>query len=111
MFKEQQKSDPDAYFRDAMHRFCEIALTNGVKPVVLHTPVQTDLENGVDGAVLPAKRSVAQKLNIPLVDPSAEIKEKVGSLYLEADPVHLNAEGNEIVARQLSDALLTLLRK
>jgi lysophospholipase L1-like esterase len=111
MFKEQQKTDPDAYFREAMLRFCEIALTNGVKPVVLHTPVQTDLEKGLDGAVLPAKRSVAENLNIPLVDPSAEIKEKLGSLYLEADPVHLNAEGNEIIARHLSDALLTLLRK
>ena len=111
MFKEQQKSDPDAYFRDVIDRFCQIAITNGVKPLVLHTPVQTDLEKGVDGAVLPSKRQIAQKLNIPLVDPTAEMKEKAGSLYLEADPVHYNASGSEIIARHLSEALLTFLRK
>jgi lysophospholipase L1-like esterase len=111
MFKEQQKSDPDAYFREAIQKFCEIALTNGVNPLLLHTPVQTDLEKGVDGPVLPSKRQVAEKLNLPLVDPSAEIKEKAGSLYLEADPVHFNAEGNEILASRLSETLLKLLRK
>jgi len=111
MFKEQQKSDPDAYFREVIERFCQIAITNGVKPLVLHTPVQTDLEKGVDGAVLPSKRQVAQKLNVPLVDPTEEMKDKTGSLFLEADPVHYNAAGSEIIARHLSDALLTLLRK
>ena len=111
MFKDQQKSDPDAYFRDAISRFCQIALTNGVQPVILHTPVQTDLEKGVEGPVLPSKREVAARLNVPFVDPSAEIKEKTASLYLDADPVHFNAQGNEIIARHLSETLLTFLRK
>ena len=111
MFKEQQKSDPDAYFREAIQRFCEIAITNGVKPVVLHTPVQTDLKNGVEGPVVPSKREIADKLKIPFVDPSTEMKAKADSLYLEADPVHFNAEGSEIIARELSEALLNLIRK
>ena len=30
-------------------------------------------------------------------------------LYLDADPVHLNAQGNQIVARQLFDVISPLM--
>jgi lysophospholipase L1-like esterase len=111
LFKEQQKKDPDAYFRDAIQRFCEIALTNGIKPVILHTPNLTDLEKGLDGAVLPSKKLISEKLNVPLVDPTADLKSGGVSLYLEADPVHFNAEGNKIVAARLSEVILSMVKK
>jgi lysophospholipase L1-like esterase len=110
LFAEQQKSDPDRFFREAIKEFCEIALTNKIQPVLLHIPRLTDLEAGTEDNVLKSKRQISESLHVPLVDCSARLRPKGKMLYLEADPVHLTAEGNEIVAQCLEATLKTMIK-
>jgi lysophospholipase L1-like esterase len=44
------------------------------------------------------------------VDTTAELSPEARTTYLEADPVHLNAAGNAIVARKLIPVLLPSAR-
>lgn len=104
LFKEQQQSDPDALFRDAIEQMCETALTNGVKPVLLYLPQAGELESSAATSVLKAKRAISEKLGVPLVNVSADVKPEGKALYLDADPVHFNARGNELIARRLTEA-------
>lgn len=111
MFKDQQKDDPEGYFRDAIEKFCKVARENNVTPIILHTPVLTDLESNFESSVHRAKKQVAERLNVPLVDPTAQIQPQAVNLYLEADPVHFNFEGNKILAQQLSESFKSILSK
>jgi lysophospholipase L1-like esterase len=105
LFKEQQQSDPDAVFRDAIQGLCELALTNGVRPVLLYIPILTDLEAGRTNRIALLKRGIAERLQLPFLDFTADIAPGGAKLYLDADPVHLNAEGNRIVAQRLVETL------
>lgn len=105
LFKEQQQKDPDAVFRSAIEGVCALALSNAIKPVLLYLPTATDLNLGDSNAVLRVKREVSRKLQVALVDVTSELAPAAKELYLEADPVHLNARGNDIVARQLLQAV------
>src|SRR5207248_1259227 len=49
--------------------------------------------------------AVELKLNIPLVDPTTNLRKGSESLYLEGDPIHLNVEGNRILAEALFNAV------
>ena len=51
------------------------------------------------------KREVAEKWSIPLVNPAHELQSGGKDFYLEADPVHLNYRGNQIIARALFDTV------
>lgn len=104
MFKEQQQNDPDALFRGAIQGLCELAQRHGVKPVLLFQPVLGDLSSTNLSRVLVVKRAVAEKLHVPLVDITPEVSSEGKALYLDADPVHLNARGNEIISRKLFEA-------
>lgn len=108
LFKEQQQKDPDTVFRDAIEEVCTLAQREGVKPVLLYLPMLDELESNEPSSILKIKRNISQRLNVPLVDISADFKEKGKELYLEADPVHPNARGNEIVAGRLFDTLTNL---
>jgi lysophospholipase L1-like esterase len=55
--------------------------------------------------VLAAKLGASAKLSVPLVDLTPELAAGGKVLYLEADPVHLNAAGNAIVARRLFESI------
>jgi len=51
---------------------------------------------------------VSRKLNVPLVDLTAEVQAGGNALYLEADPVHFNEAGNAIIARKLFEIVSPL---
>jgi len=110
LFKEQQQKDPDAFFRDAIEQLCLLAISNNVRPVLLYMPILTDLKKPAEThKTLLAKMRVGQALNVPLVDVSPEIAPKADSLYLDADPVHFNVTGNEIIARKLFETVCKVL--
>lgn len=109
LFKEQQQKDPDAFFKQHIDALCQTALTNGVKPVLIYIPMLTDLEEGKTSSVQKAKAGTAQRLGIPFLDFTDDLKPQGKSLYLDADPVHLNVAGNEIVARRLLETLSSLV--
>ena len=52
------------------------------------------------------KRAVHQSLGVPLVDMTPDLKP---SLYLEADPVHLDVAGSQMVADKLFETLTDLV--
>lgn len=109
LFKAEQQKDPDALFRSAMENLCRLARTNGVKPVLLFLPTVGDLNATNTSSVLKEKRLVHEELNVPLVDLTPELKPQGKALYLEADPAHLNAGGNEIIAEKLFQTLTNLV--
>jgi len=47
------------------------------------------------------KRDSVARLGVPLVEATAALLLRGKALYLDADPVHFNAEGNAIVARKI----------
>jgi hypothetical protein len=105
LFKEQQLEDPDRVFRESIQRLCLTAETNGVQPVLLHIPTLSDLGPTNESLGLRVKRAVAGQLDSPLVDLTDDLKPGGKSLYLDADPVHLNAQGNLIVSKRLLETL------
>jgi len=110
-FKEQQQNDPDAVFRSAIEDLCRTAQSNGVQPVVLFLPTLDELSSTNQSRVLVVKQSVSAKLGVPLVDLTRDLAAGGKSLYLEADPVHLNAAGNSIVASRLFERVTNGLAK
>jgi lysophospholipase L1-like esterase len=105
LFKEQQQKDPDVFFRKHIEALCALALTNRVQPILLYLPTLDSLNSSETNRVLQANLQVSQQLQVPLVDMTSDLKPKGSGLYLEADPVHLNAPGNEVVARRLLTTL------
>ncbi|MCL4786371.1 MAG: SGNH/GDSL hydrolase family protein [Verrucomicrobia bacterium] len=104
-FKEQQQEDPDRVFREAIQVLCQMARSNGVEPLVLFLPTVTDLDSTNESRVLRVKREVAERLGVPLLDLTPDLAGAGKELYLEADPVHLNARGNRIVAERLWESM------
>jgi lysophospholipase L1-like esterase len=111
LFKEQQQTDPNAVFRTAIENLCRLAQTNGVNPVLLYIPTANDLNLTNTPAVQEVKTRVHDHLNVPLVDLTEDLKPQGKALYLEADPVHLNSPGNEIVARRLFETMTNLMAR
>ena len=105
LFKEQQQSDPNALFRDAIQGICDLARSRGVQPILLFQPALGDLSSTNASPVLVVKRGVAERSGVPLVDLTAELQTEGKALYLDADPVHLNARGNEIISRRLFEKM------
>jgi lysophospholipase L1-like esterase len=110
LFKEQQQQDPNAEFRAAIEELCRLAQNNGVKPVLLYLPMVNDLNATETPAILKMKQAVHEAMNVPLVDLTSNLRTDGKALYLEADPVHLNARGNEIVGRRLFETLQDLIK-
>ncbi len=109
LFKEAQKSDPDAFFKKAIEEFCALAKSKGVRPVVIFIPILYDLKAGTVTNVQKAKREICERLGVPFIDFTDDLKKDADSYYLDADPVHLNVKGNEWVARRLADRLAGLI--
>ena len=108
LFKEQQQKDPDAFFRQHIEAFCQLAHSNKVQPVLVFIPTLDQLGTNETSNVLKAKTQVSQRFNVPLVDATADLKPRAQELYLDADPVHLNVPGNEILARRIVQTLTNL---
>jgi lysophospholipase L1-like esterase len=109
LFREQQQSDPDAVFRTAIEELCNVAQKNGTKPVLLYLPTAIELTATNASAVLKVKDKISRQLEVPLLNVTESLKQGGKTLYLDADPVHLNARGNEIVARRLFETMTNLV--
>ena len=109
LFKEQQRKDPNAVFHEAIEDLCRLAQSSGVKPVLLYLPTTEELNASDTSAILKVKLDVHKRLNVPLLDLTPDLKPEGKGLYLEADPVHLNAHGNEIVSRRLFEIVTALI--
>ena len=109
LFKAQQQSDPDAVFGDAIENLCQVAQTNHVRPVLLFLPQVSELTATGRVAVLEVNRAASKKFGVPLVDMTADLKPRGKALYLDADPVHLNAQGNAMVAERLFETITNSL--
>lgn len=105
LFKDQQQKDPEGFFREHIEKLCELAIARGVKPVLLFIPTAKEAAGSTVPRALKAKQEVAAKLGIPLVDTSPDIGPTGDALYLDADPVHLNVRGNDLVARRLFETM------
>ena len=103
LFKDQQQKDPDAFFREAIEGLCRFAVEKRVKPFLLYIPTLDDLNSTNLNRDLRAKIEVSRKLNLPLIDLTLDLAPGGKSLYLDADPAHLNATGNKIIAQRLYD--------
>lgn len=109
LFKEQQQRDPDAFFREAIEGLCRLAQTNRVQPVLLFLPVVEELTASNPPRVLRIMTDISRQLQVPLVDVTPDLADKGKDYYLEADPVHLNAEGSRRVGLRLFQTLTNLL--
>lgn len=109
LFKEQQQSDPDAVFRSAIEEICRSARSNHIQPVLLFLPTLDDLHSTNQSRVLLAKRFLSTGLGTPLADVTMDLAGSGKRLYLDADPVHLNGRGNEIVAQKLFETVTNLI--
>jgi lysophospholipase L1-like esterase len=110
LFRDQQKADPDAVFRDAIEGIGALARSRNIRAVLLYLPTQTELLEGRPANNLPGIfREAAEKTGATLVDLTADLQPVAATAYLEADPVHFNAEGNAVIARALLPALSPLL--
>ena len=112
MFKEQQQQDPAAFFRQSIETFCLTARSNGVPTVLLYLPPQEALTstNNQFAMVRLAKQDVSRKWSVPFLDPTPDLVPRANELYLDADPVHFNATGNEIIGQRLFEVVSPLLK-
>jgi lysophospholipase L1-like esterase len=111
MFKDQQQADPDEIFREAIRGICELASAKGARPVLLYLPTQTELQSGrAADNVCAIYEATAAATGAALVDPTAELQPVAAGSYLEGDPVHFNAAGNQVIARRLLPKLVELAR-
>ena len=85
----------------------------------MHLPTFDELSATNPPAVLKVKRAISRDLGVPLVEMGPTLLAQPDSrsthpaagnaLYLEADPVHLTSRGNELIARQLLEAVAPLI--
>jgi lysophospholipase L1-like esterase len=112
LFKAQQQSDPDAVFREAIEGVCQVARTNHVRPVLLCLPALNDLmSTGQVSSVLQMKRAAGAKFAAPVVDLTPDLRPHGKNIYLPADPLHFNVQGNAIVAERLFETFTNILTK
>lgn len=109
LFKEQQQADPDALFREAIGKLCELAKAKGVTPVMMHLPVLDELETGRAGRDFAVKQQITKQQGVVLVELMSDMKGRGKAIYLDADPVHHNVAGNEIISQRLLQTLIPLV--
>ncbi len=111
LFKEQQQADPEALFRSSVEGICALAQSNHAKPVLLFLPTLDNLTATNRVSVLEVKRAAGEKYGVPLIDVTPNLRARGKELYLDADSVHYNAQGNAIVAEQIFEALTNSIGK
>jgi lysophospholipase L1-like esterase len=110
LFKAEQREHPYALFRSAIENLCALAQTNGIKPVLLYLPQANELGT-TNTPVFTVMREVHAQLGAPLVDMAPDVKPEGEVLYLDADPVHFNVRGNELIAGRLFETVTNLLQR
>lgn len=109
MFKAEQQKDPYALFRSSIEDLCELAQKNSVKPVLLYLPQASDLDT-TNPPIFVVMREVHVQSGAALVDMTPDVKPEGKALYLDADPVHFNVRGNELIAGQLFETITNLIQ-
>ena len=109
LYKEQQQTNYNAVFRSAIEELCRLAQTNHIQPILLYLPTADSLATTNLNAVLKIKQDIHDQWNVPLVDITPDVKPGAKSLYLDADPVHFNPRGSEIIARRLFETVTNLM--
>jgi len=110
LFKEEQQADPDAVFRDAIEHISQLSQSKGIQPILLSLPTEDDWKLSETPAPLRAKRLVAKKTGVPLMEMTEIIQSHSEILYLDADPVHFNSRGNELIAISLFETLKPIFK-
>lgn len=105
LFRDQQQKDPDALFRDAIEGLCRLARSNNVTPILLHLPTLDELSSTNQSRDFKVKSGISSRLKVAILDLTPDLGSAGKSLYLEADPVHLNPAGNEIIAQRIFEAV------
>ena len=90
---------------------CRVAQSNHVQPILLFLPTLNELADTQRSPVYQVKRAASQEFGAPLVDLTADLKPRGKELYLDADPVHLDAQGNAIVAERLFESFTNRLTR
>lgn len=111
LFKEEQQDDPDKLFAKAIEDICLLSKQNGIHPILINLPVEGDWDLTETPVPLRIKQQVAEKLNVSLIDMTESIKSHNENVYLHADPVHFNSEGNKLIAINLFEYLKTPVEK
>ena len=109
LFKAEQQKHPYALFQSAIEDVCQLAQTNGVKPVLLYLPDATELD-ATNTPILDVMRETHEKLGVPLVNMVPDVKPQGKTLYLNADTVHFNAGGNDLIGRRLFETATNLIQ-
>jgi lysophospholipase L1-like esterase len=109
LFKEHQQANPDALFRSQVATLCQTAVSNGVQPLVIYLPQLDELQGPSLLSMHKVKTELCQQMGLPFLDFTPLLRAQGKALYLDADPVHLNAAGNKIVAGRLRDEISRLL--
>jgi lysophospholipase L1-like esterase len=109
LFKQQQQSDPGSVFSDAIEQICQVAKANGIQAILLDLPTVDQL-NSTPSLDSKAKHEIHERLSVSLVEMAGDLQREGKALYLPADPVHLNARGNQLIARRLFQTIQTLIQ-
>jgi lysophospholipase L1-like esterase len=105
LFQEQQRKDPDALFREAIEGLCRLAQSNNIMPILLHLPTLDELSSTNQSRDFKIKSELSGRLKVPILDLTPDFNSAGKTLYLEADPVHCNAEANKIIAQRLFETV------
>jgi len=111
LFKAQQQRDPDEVFREAIEGVCRVALTNHIRPMLLYLPTATELNGTNRTAIFEVKQAASAKFGAPLVDLTGDLRPRGKALYLDADPVHLDPQGNALIAGRLFETFTNNLSR
>jgi lysophospholipase L1-like esterase len=101
--------DPQADFMklnaQVFREICDDSKTNGYKALMLCIPPDTAEYREGFAKIVAAKKSAAEASGQWFLDVEPLLNAVKEPVYLEADPIHLNPRGNDIVGRALADFL------
>jgi len=89
----------------AILRIARVSAGGGAAFVLLHVPRLDEAGSAESRSVLDAKRKVAVETGSTLVDLTEDFARRGAGVFQEADPVHPNAAGNDLIAERLAAAL------
>ncbi len=78
--------------------------------MLLYLPTRTELRRQPT-ALYTIKKTIAGELGIPFVDLTPHLRGSVHDLFLEGDPVHLNGEGNRLIADAVAGAFQQMVSR
>jgi len=115
LFKEAQRSNPNAMFENAISEMCAISKRFNATPVLLYMPLEESFERRAMGnsnalrEIGELKRRIAREENVLLCDAQAAMWSQ-SNVYLPDDPAHPNMLGAAVIASQLTIVIAPLIQ-